>query len=71
MSHETACYEPNTKITQNFRISTPRLGKERKSDNRPLQGGNLLIHHIYSQRQDDSNDKTALVYIEVQRMQLQ
>ena len=65
------CYEPNTKEHKKFRISTPRLGKDRKLDNRPLQGGNLLIHHIDSQRQDDTNDKTSLVYIEVQRMQLQ
>ena len=59
------------KKQKNFRISTPRLNKERKLDNMPLQGGHLLIHHINSQRQDDPNDKTSLLYIGVQRMQLQ
>jgi hypothetical protein len=35
-------------------MSTPRLDKEIKSDNRPLRGGNLLIHNIDSQIQDDT-----------------
>ena len=50
---------------KNFRISTPRLDKERKSDNRPLRGGNLLIHQIDLPRQDKiySNENTSLVYI--------
>ena len=46
-------------------MSTPRLDKERKSDNRPLRGGNLLIHQIDLPRQVryDSNENTSLVYI--------
>ena len=51
---------------KNFRISTPPLDKERILDNRPLQGGSLLIHQIDLQRQDDmvsSNENTSLAYI--------
>ena len=36
--------DPN--FHKKFRISTPRLDKDIKSDNRPLLGGNLLIHQI-------------------------
>ena len=46
------CYETNTKIAQNFRISTLKLDKDRKSDNRPLRGGNLFIPQIDLPRQD-------------------
>ena len=40
----------------------------------PLRGGNLLIHQMYSQRQDtshDSNENTSLVYIGDQGVLLQ
>ena len=30
-------------------MSTSHLENERKSDNKPLQGGNILIHHANSQ----------------------
>lgn len=35
-------------------MSTQRLDKERISNNKPLRGGNLLIHHINLQIQDYS-----------------
>jgi hypothetical protein len=38
-----------TQEHKNFRISTPRLIKDRESENKPLQWGNLLIHHTNSQ----------------------
>ena len=34
--------------------------KQRISDNKPLWGGNLLIHHMNSQIQDDSKWKGLL-----------
>ena len=34
-------------------------------ENKPLQGGNLLLHHINEKFLDDTNDKTSLVYIGV------
>ena len=37
---------------KSFRISTPQLDDERESNNRPLQGGNLLIHQIDLPRPD-------------------
>ena len=40
------------KYHKNFIISNQWLDKERKSDNRPLQGDNLLIHQIDLLRQD-------------------
>jgi hypothetical protein len=36
------------------RKSTQRLEKEIISDNKPLQGGNLLLPHLNVQVQDDS-----------------
>jgi hypothetical protein len=34
---------------KNIKINTPCLTNDRKSNNKPLQGGKLLIHHINSQ----------------------
>jgi hypothetical protein len=39
---------------KNLRIISQRLEKEIISDNKPLQGGNLLLPHINVQVQDDS-----------------
>ena len=33
--------------------------------NKPLQGGNLLLHYRNEQFLDDSNDKTSFLYIGV------
>ena len=33
---------------KNIKISTPCLANEIKSNNKPLQGGKILIHHINS-----------------------
>jgi hypothetical protein len=39
---------------KNLIISTQFLEKEIISDKKPLRGGNLLIHHINLEIQDDS-----------------
>jgi hypothetical protein len=41
-------------LEYHLRISSQRLEREIIPDNKPLRGGNLLIHHISVQVQDDS-----------------
>ena len=47
----------NQNIIKKLRISTPCLEKEINLDNKSLRGGNLLIHYMNSQIQDDSKWK--------------
>jgi len=35
---------------------------EQRLESKPIQGGNLLLHHINEKCIDDSNDKASLVY---------
>ena len=61
-------YQNNIK---KLRIINQRLEKEIKSYNKPLQGGNLLIHYMNSQYKMIPNEKVSLVYIGDYEVQLQ